>query len=583
MLSKQTFVRGRTVSEYDDDYVPKFVHIIPKNSQTVNDVLADEVERWTAKNPVLICAQTGSGKTFFAIHTLIPWAIAHGLNTLIASNRIAASCQLKRDCMEMLGDERLKLLTDEGVRKEENFGFMKIMTLQRLYSFLGTSEGAAWCKGVGLLIIDEAHYFVSDAPFNPTTDKLLQRIPMVFNTAVRVYISSTPEDVLVPLAAAEERALRPLTERYQRYGLRDYPALRDCFPPSLLFYRFPVKYDYVDIRYFAKPQSLIEAITDSALSEKWLIFITSIEQGHHLADEIRRSSGDDDIVVLTAKDKDSAAWRSLVNNETLSHRITLATTVIDCGVNIKDDQLKHIVIYNIERATFIQCLGRKRRKAGERVTLYVPVPSPSYLSVLRSQVSLGLSVINTVNRDIPAELEVLWNDIHTGKLPLCSLPLLFPYKQPMRVNQTHAHALNREANFLASLEDLSQQFGDSAFPRLVHEWLCLQDRYNERNWLEHDTVNELRTALTKHLSRLLGESLCDRAEMDTLRSEVLSLAVACGKSVRKDRQNYLQRTALNNLLGSLGIPFALKGNKDCWQVIQQDDTMEEDGISCTRS
>lgn len=54
------------------------------------------------------------------------------------------------------------------------------------------------------VICDEAHFFTSDALFNPDTKNILSAIVQVFQDAVRVYMSATPYECLKYIINAED-------------------------------------------------------------------------------------------------------------------------------------------------------------------------------------------------------------------------------------------------------------------------------------------------------------------------------------------------------------------------------------------
>ena len=54
------------------------------------------------------------------------------------------------------------------------------------------------------------------------------------------------------------------------------------------------------------------------------------------------------------------AWDQIAQEEKFSQKILITTEVLDNGVNIKDTNLRHIVIQDMEQTTFLQMLGRKR-------------------------------------------------------------------------------------------------------------------------------------------------------------------------------------------------------------------------------
>ncbi|MEA5010999.1 MAG: hypothetical protein VB100_04670 [Angelakisella sp.] len=59
----------------------------------VSDGIGDTYRSWNAKEPVLISAQTGSGKNYFAENFLIPYVRQNKKRLLLVSNRVAVSLQ----------------------------------------------------------------------------------------------------------------------------------------------------------------------------------------------------------------------------------------------------------------------------------------------------------------------------------------------------------------------------------------------------------------------------------------------------------------------------------------------------------
>ena len=103
-------------------------------------------------------------------------------------------------------------------------------------------------------------------------------------------------------------------------------------------------------------------------------------------------------------------------------------------------------------------------------------------------------------------------------------------------------------------------FGDSAFPRLVHEWLQQKDAYNENCWLGADKIAECRITLLEYLEDHCNKILPDD-EKDHLQDMILILLkLETNKGNRKDRPK-LQHGALNNRLEELNIPFWIENDK----------------------
>lgn len=125
---------------YHEDHVDDFYQTIPIDECNVYDGLKDEVDSWNSRDPVLIDAPTGSGKSTFVRKELIPRALQANKNVLILSNRIMISTQQKKMIMEDIQSPYRGRLTEEGLQDQEDFGNVRIMTYHKLQYFLNNEE-----------------------------------------------------------------------------------------------------------------------------------------------------------------------------------------------------------------------------------------------------------------------------------------------------------------------------------------------------------------------------------------------------------------------------------------------------------
>ena len=79
----------------------------------------------------------------------------------------------------------------------------------------------------------------------------------------------------------------------------------------------------------------------------------------------------DDAVFLSAESKGSPQWNQLLSEKRCASRILIATSVLDCGVNLWDAGIKHVVVPYEDPTTFMQALGRVRFQGTPGFTLYV--------------------------------------------------------------------------------------------------------------------------------------------------------------------------------------------------------------------
>ena len=189
---------------------------IEDNDQYLDDFIADKIDNWTSDVPVIISAQTGSGKNHFIQQTLLPKLIEENPDQndliLILSNRIALNRQTKYKLAELLVEYKhnAKYLTEierffkpEGVDYfYQNFDVVTVCSYHQLYERCVLSqkdlEDSYRHPKIDIskfkyIICDECHFFTSDASFNENTFDILELIVSQGQNAIRIYMSATPE------------------------------------------------------------------------------------------------------------------------------------------------------------------------------------------------------------------------------------------------------------------------------------------------------------------------------------------------------------------------------------------------------
>lgn len=142
------------------------------------------------------------------------------------------------------------------------------------------------------------------------------------------------------------------------------------------YYKTERDYRKVDVKYYETDPEIIETITKAPSFEKWIIFVNNKETGHRMCSKLQRRKIDAVFVSAESKkhpsEEDGIELGKIIDNEQFDVQVLISTSVLDNGVNIKDPQLKHIVINSMEKVQFLQMLGRKRFESeSDSVTLYI--------------------------------------------------------------------------------------------------------------------------------------------------------------------------------------------------------------------
>lgn len=348
---------------------PQVIPIYSKRS--IQSLIRTKLPALTPSTPVLIQASTGAGKTAAILDVVIPFAMEQGLSVWFVSSRAAINTQFKQRLARQLAlNEILTDYTPEGLRRLEDIGPVKILTYHHLWDILKSKPNEV--KRVGIFVFDEIHALALDATFVGFTGQLLQRIPVVFGSSLRLYLSATPEPILPDLIRAEGN---------QR----------------ITIYRWPAYYQQFRLHFYSSHNELINHLNSLPDNERVLVFVPSIAEGKLMQNRLRPTNK---LISAQTKTDEPALWSNLLENGHLDCQILLATSTIDAGVSLLDPALKHIVCYGLNPAEVLQQAGRKRVKSGERLNLYLFNPSRRQLGNEYHKAMKALSSLNA-NRDNP--------------------------------------------------------------------------------------------------------------------------------------------------------------------------------------
>lgn len=524
-----------------DDHIPLFYHTFKCDSRSVVEVLAPEVDYWTARDPTLICAPTGMGKTTLACEVLLPRALEQGKNVLFVVNRVALATQLKLRIMDLVDPSLKDCLTETGVRMREQFGRVCVVTYHRLGAFVSEPSNQTWINNLLYVIADEIHIITSDY-FNDQCGYYLRLLTSKFQHAVRIYMTATEWDVLLPLAEAEKANYLDCTKLV-------YPWL---MPREFRRYVFPADYSHINLQFFDDLDTILDRI-EKKPEEKWMIFMSSKRAGKELAQKLLGKA-----LYLDADSKGTAEWSAILKKEAFDQQVLITTAVLDCGVNIKDKQLRNIVIFTDNRTSLLQMLGRKRCCEGEHVNLYV-------FDIEKKTIAMryhnGLELCRWLERYEAEQWEgrsKMASEIWHGQDE--SLRLYFHLTKGNLVpNHIAFFSLKRKLVFYRSLIE-----GKTTFQQVVRSWLGMP---------EEDALPEPESSLEArfiafcecHLEQELSEE-----EIAQFREMTIALADRVGQiKTRADRIDALGREALNKRLETITGEYRLA--RSSWRIIKAEE------------
>lgn len=526
----------RIASEYDDPLKPKGYRTFRCDTDSIKEALEEEVPYWRYWKAILIDAPPGKGKTSFVYEVLIPLAIKMNRNVLLIANRNALSLQMKLDVMELIGSPLRDRLTDLGIRETEIFESVGIVSYHSLPRFLNDPENEDWLDNVEYVVADECHYFASDSSFNDLTEWHLKLITKHFKRAIRVYMTGTSWDVLRPIADAE-MAIKYDKER----------ACKVHLDREIIRYHWEQDHSHVDLRFFRDLEEIKQLILGNP-NEKYMIFVDSRDSGRALADAL----GKDRATYLDAESKGTKEMTKLLKEQTFDRQVLVTTKVLDCGINLWDNRLRHIVTVTDDRVSMLQMLGRKRRKPGERVNLYV---CDMELKLIAKRYRDGQELLAALREYQEGDSEV-----HHQMARSCWRSEDRKYRIYFRItdwsivpNEVAFWALRRKDYFYRKLLE-----GHTTFRGEVCKWL------GKTQEPEKAPDDELNAFCEAHLGQELSEE-----EIVTVRKLIVKTAVAKGYlEPQPTRVATLGQEALNNRLSKVESPYRFE--KKRWVILKEE-------------
>ena len=526
----------RIASEYDDPLKPKGYRTFRCDTDSIKEALEEEVPYWRYWKAILIDAPPGKGKTSFVYEVLIPLAIKMNRNVLLVANRNALSLQMKLDVLELIGSPLRDRLTDLGIRETDIFGSVGIVSYHSLPRFLNDPENEDWLDNVEYVVADECHYFASDSSFNDLTEWHLKLITRHFKRAIRVYMTGTSWDVLRPIADAE-MAIKYDKER----------ACKVHLDREIIRYHWEQDHSHVDLRFFRDLEEIKQLILGNP-NEKYMIFVDSRDSGRALADAL----GKDRATYLDAESKGTKEMTKLLKEQTFDRQVLVTTKVLDCGINLWDNRLRHIVTVTDDRVSMLQMLGRKRRKPGERVNLYV---CDMDLKLIAKRYRDGQELLAALREYQEGDTEV-----HHQMARSCWRSEDRKYRIYFRItdwsivpNEAAFWALKRKDYFYRKLLE-----GHTTFRDEVCKWL------GKTQVPEKIPDDELNAFCEAHLGQELNEE-----ELVMVRKRIVKTAEAKGYiEPQPTRVATLGQEALNNRLSKVESPYRFE--KKRWVILKEE-------------
>lgn len=291
----------------------KGLMLMKNANETVTMKISNEYKNWGINENIILDMPMGRGKTHFIINVLGEYAEQEGEQILYLCNR----SKLKEDVFDEL---------------EEVWATNVIVkTYQSIQNTVSKDKEIPEYK---YIVCDECHYLLSDS-WNDKTDIMYKWLKND-KTSCKIFMSATGHNIF------------PLIKKWGEF--KEYKLNAD--------------YSYIEkVVFYDEDEYIYNIIEELDANEKLIYFSRKVDNAYKVYDRCNKHNINASFVCSQyTKHKEYIEYinTDALVEEKLQSQVTCTTSVWDNGINIKDEQLKHIVCDMEDLVTLIQAIGRKR-------------------------------------------------------------------------------------------------------------------------------------------------------------------------------------------------------------------------------
>ena len=348
-------------------------------NNTVSDVIGGEYQKWKPNDKIFISSPTGTGKTYFILNVLLPYAYQKEKQILYLVNRRILKQQLERELSRELFEVRYHIKIELYQTIEKRMSNIRYNIQNKCQQAMGYRSVLLEFENYDYVICDECHYFLADSNYNTNTGLSFRCIQDIFSFSnkIRIFLSATICNVKDYIISDDEKRLFQRTF-YYGFHWKNTIGVNRANKGKEWNYETPCNYDYLDIHIINREDEISDLVMNG--NGKWLIFVDSINLGKELQEALRNKwkhsddEADKKVIMLSsdyAEESESAQEvYSIQKDNRQSAKVLISTSVMDNGISLIDIQLRNIILIADTEVEFMQMLGRKR-KDKERVNLYI--------------------------------------------------------------------------------------------------------------------------------------------------------------------------------------------------------------------
>lgn len=352
--------------------------------------IGEDFLEWREGQVIIINAPTGCGKSSFIEGRFKENALLTRKRILYCTNRIILKNQMIERQNRRIFSERMMqeaFFLNYKPREEGNFFIVTYQEIENAILY-GNRRAIEFFSSFDIAIADECHYFISDAIFNPNTIVSFEFLMFYYRNRQLIFMSATMRNFYGILINYINRATRQ-TDRFVE-GM--FPAFR--------YYDIKTDYTGITFDYIMENKELIKKISSFPDQGKILIFVSSILEGKEVKGLLKKIIPSQDIFLLTSEsvetEKGTSIRDELISEQRFSCRVLIATALVDTGINIVDEDVKYIFLFQNDEEEAIQMLGRRRRMSGEPLYVCLHGRSQLYFKRKYNQLRYEINYLNYV-------------------------------------------------------------------------------------------------------------------------------------------------------------------------------------------
>lgn len=532
----------------------------------ITDPMRKAMFSWRPEVAVGIFSPTGTGKNYFVENVLVPEVQRYRGRILLMGNRVALGRQTKLRLAKLFGEER-KLLdyTDEGLDHLIEFGCLMVVSYQQLAEWVERDSPnlKKLEQNFAYVVADEVHYLLADSSFNATTDLALNYITSHFRESIRIYLTATPEQIF-PVLEKKEKQIDDYTNRMQ-VTFSGYRTIH------FNVYRFANDFSWIHPHAFQDADDIISLVRKS--KDKTVIFVDNKDVGRNII----KAAGFGTLVTAESKNPEDASYTTyneIVTTETFNERLLVCTAVLENGVNLKDANIKNVVIYANDKTRFLQMLGRVRRQDEQEVELYIPHTELSDVNKTIDSLTKQLKAL----RMFYADPKSFCDQFVLADAPRVNVRGSFTILNSKwaHVNELRMLQLEHfEIPFWEQMRNAIEEGDEFAVLREKFSWV--EQDFARNDFIESATHDRAVVDFALLLEKWKGKKIEkeQQAEFQKAFSQKYKAAYGVREADKSAEQIYGLSTIKTCIMQS-GLPYQIKNERGFWLIETVDENIEEE-------